>query len=430
MRDLNKGACRPEGVPPYKISKLGILGAGMMGAGIAYVSARVGMEVLLVDRDRESAGRGKSYSDALLTKAVKRGKTTETDREKLLSLITPTDDYDALEGCDLIIKGVFENRELKADVTARAEARLAESAVFASNTSTLPITSLAGASARPGNFIGIHFFSPVDRMMLVEIILGKETGDETLVKALDYVRAIGKTPIVVNDSRGFYMSRVVSTYIGEGHHMIADGIPAAMIENAGRMAGMPVGPLALNDEVSLDLAHKIAQAARADLGDAYVETPQDALLTEMVEQKGRLGRKNGKGFYDYPENGKKHLWPEADSLVRTAADPDAVDVEELKARFLTCQALETARCFEEGVLTDVRDADVGAILGWGYAPFTGGPLSYIDTIGAKAFVQRCERFVAAYGDKFAPNALLKELAEKGESFYTRFDLRGAERAAA
>ncbi len=430
MQDLNKGARRPEGVPPYKISKLGILGAGMMGAGIAYVSARAGMEVVLIDQDRESAERGKAYSDALLTKAVQRGKASEEDREKLLSLITPTDDYDALEGCDLIIEAVFENRELKADVTARAEAKLAETAVFASNTSTLPITSLAKASARPNNFIGIHFFSPVDKMMLVEIILGKETSDETLAKALDYVRAIRKTPIVVNDSRGFYTSRVVSTYIAEGHHMIADGIPAAMIENAGRMAGMPVGPLALNDEVSLDLAHKIAQATRADLGDAYVETPRDALLTEMVEKQGRLGRKNGKGFYDYPEDGKKRLWPDVDSLVQASVDPETVDVEELKARFLTYQALETARCFEEGVLTDVRDADVGAILGWGYAPFTGGPLSYIDTMGAKAFVGQCERFVAAYGERFAPNALLKDLADKGESFYTRFKPQAAERKAA
>ncbi len=421
MQELNKLARRPADVPEFKVRKLGVLGAGMMGAGIAYVSARAGMQVVLIDRDQESAERGKAYSDGLMDKAIKRGRASQDDKQKLLSMITATDDYDALEGCDLIIEAVFESRELKAEVTPNAEAKLAEGGVFASNTSTLPITSLAKASARPESFIGIHFFSPVDKMMLVEIIMGKETSDEALAKALDYVRAIRKTPIVVNDSRGFYTSRVVSTYIAEGHHMLAEGIPAAMIENVGRMAGMPVGPLALNDEVSLDLAWKIAAATRADLGDAYVETPRDAILGEMVEKQGRLGRKNGKGFYDYPQDGKKRLWADVDDLVSASIDPDGVDVEDLKARFLTFQALETARCFEEGVLTDVRDADIGAILGWGFAPFTGGPLSYIDTMGAKAFVAQCERLAGEHGERFTPNALLRDLAAKGETFYTRFN---------
>ena len=421
MQELNKGARRPAGVPEYKVRKLGILGAGMMGAGIAYVSARAGMEVVLLDQSVQAAERGKAYSETLLDKAISRGRSTAEKKQALLDNITPTDDYDALKGCDLIIEAVFENRDIKAEVTKKAEAQIADTAVFGSNTSTLPITGLARASARPENFIGIHFFSPVDKMMLVEIILGEKTGPETLAKTLDYVRAIRKTPIVVNDSRGFYTSRVVSTYIDEGLTMLSEGIPAAMVENVGRMAGMPIGPLSLNDEVSLDLAHKIATAARKDLGDKYIEVPRDKILDEMVVKRDRLGRKNSRGFYDYPENGKKHLWPDLHTILPDTVDPDTIDVEELKHRFWTIQALETARCFEESVLTDVRDADVGAILGWGFAPFTGGPLSYIDTMGAQAFVVRCQALEKKHGSRFKPGRLLKEMAGKGETFYSRFN---------
>jgi 3-hydroxyacyl-CoA dehydrogenase/enoyl-CoA hydratase/3-hydroxybutyryl-CoA epimerase len=269
-------------------------------------------------------------------------------------------------------------------------------------------------------FIGIHFFSPVDRMMLVEIILGRDTGEAALAVALDYVRAIRKTPIVVNDSRGFYTSRVVGTYLREGHLMLSEGVPAAMIENVGRMAGMPVGPLALNDEVAVDLAWKILQATEADLGPDAVEPRQKALLHDMVEKRGRFGRKNGKGFYDYPANGPKRLWPGLAELQRAKLDPDSLDVAELKQRLLAIQALETARCMEEGVITDVREADVGSILGFGFAPFTGGTLSYIDGMGSKAFVALCRDFAKRHGARFAPCKLLVDMAKKGETFYVRF----------
>ena len=420
MQELNKLARRPENVPPTSFKKIGVLGAGFMGAGIAYVTAQAGMEVVLLDRDQESAERGKALSHKLMTDRIMKGRASSAQREALLARITPTADYAQLAGCDLVIEAVFEDRVVKAEATKKAEAHLAPDAVFGSNTSTLPITSLAEASERPENFIGIHFFSPVEKMMLVEIIVGRKTSEAALARALDYVRAVRKTPIVVNDSRGFYTSRVVSTYIGEGLTMLAEGIPAAMVENVGRMAGMPVGPLSLNDEVALDLAWKIAQATRKDLGDAYVETPRDRILEEMVVRRGRLGRKNGKGFYDYPENGRKRLWPGLSEVVPATVDPDSVDVGEMKRRFLGIQALETARCFEEGVLTDVRDADVGAILGFGYAPFTGGPLSYIDGMGAKVFVELCESLAAKHGDRFRPNALLREMAARGETFYGRF----------
>jgi len=292
--------------------------------------------------------------------------------------------------------------------------------VFGSNTSTLPISSLAESAKDPAKFIGIHFFSPVERMMLVEIILGKHTGNAALALALDFVRAIRKTPIVVQDSRGFYTSRVVGTYLREGHLMLAEGIPAAMIENVGRMAGMPVGPLALNDEVAVDLAWKIVKATEADLGPQAIDARQKALLEEMVEKRGRLGRKNGKGFYDYPQTGPKRLWPGLSELQPNKLDPDTVDIGELKTRLLGMQALETARCFEEGVLTDVREADVGSILGFGFAPFSGGTLSYIDMMGTKRFVDLCEGLAKKYGPRFAPCKLLLDMAQKGESFYGRF----------
>jgi 3-hydroxyacyl-CoA dehydrogenase/enoyl-CoA hydratase/3-hydroxybutyryl-CoA epimerase len=301
--------------------------------------------------------------------------------------------------------------------------------VFGSNTSTLPISSLAETAKDPAKFIGIHFFSPVERMMLVEIIMGKKTGDAALAVALDFVRAIRKTPIVVNDSRGFYTSRVVGTYIREGHLMLMEGVPAAMIENVGRIAGMPVGPLSLNDEVAVDLAWKILKATEIDLGKDAVDPRQKALLEAMVEGNGRLGRKNGKGFYDYPEKGPKTLWPGLADLQQTTLDPDTIDVDELRKRLLVIQALETARCFEEGVLTDVREADVGSILGFGFAPFTGGTLSYIDFMGVKDFVALCQALEKKFGPRFKPNALLLDLAAKGETFYGRFAKGGEKQAA-
>jgi 3-hydroxyacyl-CoA dehydrogenase / enoyl-CoA hydratase / 3-hydroxybutyryl-CoA epimerase len=305
-------------------------------------------------------------------------------------------------------------------VIGRVHNVMGEQTIFGSNTSTLPITSLASTFKDRARFIGIHFFSPVDRMMLVEIIMGEDTGDAALATAIDYVRAIRKTPIVVNDSRGFYTSRVVGTYLREGHLMLTDGVPPAMIENAGRMAGMPVGPLALNDEVAVDLAWKILRATEGDLGPQMVEPRQKALLQEMVEKRGRYGRKNGKGFYDYPQGGPKRLWPGLVDLQPKHLDPDSIDVNELKQRLLVVQALETSRCVEEGVITDMREADVGSILGFGFAPFTGGTLSYIDGMGAKAFVELCSRFASRYGDRFTPSKLLLDMAKKGDSFYRRF----------
>ena len=419
MQELGKGARRPAVDDDMSVKKLGIIGAGFMGAGIGFVSAKAGIEVVLVDRDQASADTGKDHSAKLMDKAISRGKASEADKDAVLSLITATADYDALKGCDLVIEAVFENRELKSKVLPEAESRLKRGAIMASNTSTLPITGLAGYVKRPKDFIGVHFFSPVDRMMLVELIVGKKTGEKALAKALDYVRQIRKTPIVVNDSRGFFTSRVVMTYISEGHHMLAEGIPPALIENAGRMAGMPVGPLSLNDEVALDLSWKIIQATKTDLGDRYVEGPIDGILDEMVVKRERFGRKNGKGFYDYPQGGKKRLWPGIGEVV-PAADAASFDIEGVKERLLLIQALETARCFEENVLTDVREADVGAILGFGFAPYTGGPLSYIDTMGLEVFVAKCRRYQKLHGARYKPARLLVQMANAGDTFYGRF----------
>jgi 3-hydroxyacyl-CoA dehydrogenase / enoyl-CoA hydratase / 3-hydroxybutyryl-CoA epimerase len=420
MQELNKGARRPAAVPAKPVKKIGVLGAGFMGAGIAYVSALAGIDVVLIDRDQESADKGKAHSQKLVTDQINRGRATTADRDALLARITPTPDYAGLKDCDLIIEAVFEDRKIKEEVIAKAQEAIGKDTIFGSNTSTLPITSLAKSFKDTARFVGIHFFSPVDRMMLVEIILGKKTGDAALAVALDYVRAIRKTPIVVNDSRGFYTSRVVGTYIREGQLMLAEGIPAAMIENVGRMAGMPVGPLSLTDEVAVDLAWKVLKATEADLGPQAIDVRQKALLEEMVEKRGRYGRKNGKGFYDYPQSGPKRLWPGLADLQATKLDPDTIDVAELKHRLLAIQALEAARCVEERVVTDMREADVGSILGFGYAPFTGGTISYIDGMGAKAFVELCSGLAKRYGDRFKPSRLLRDMAKKGETFYGRF----------
>ncbi len=429
MQDINKGARRPAGIPAKKFKTIGVLGAGFMGAGIAYVSALAGIEVVLVDRDPETAAKGKAHSEKILADQVSRGRTTAEQRDAVLARIKPTADFVALKDCELIIEAVFEDRKVKDEVIARAQNVIGESTVFASNTSTLPITSLAESFKDRSRFIGIHFFSPVDRMNLVEIILGKETGDAALAAAFDYVRAIRKTPIVVNDSRGFYTSRVVGTYLREGHLMLEDGVPAAMVENVGRMAGMPVGPLALNDEVAVDLAWKILKATEADLGPKAIDPRQKTLLETMVEKRGRLGRKNGKGFYDYPQGSPKRLWPGLSELQPKKLDPDTLDIAELKARLLAMQALETARCIEEGVVVDVREADVGSILGFGFAPFTGGTISYIDGMGAKAFVDLCNRLAKKYGDRFKPCKLLRDMAKKDETFYQRFPPQARKAAA-
>ncbi len=420
MGELNKGARRPKNVPPSSIRKIGVLGAGFMGAGIAYVSALAGIEVVLIDRDQAAADKGKAHAEGLLAGAVAKGRSTEGAKADVLARIAPTADYAALKGVDLIVEAVFEDRSVKAEATAKALAIVGPDAIFASNTSTLPITSLAENWPKPENFIGVHFFSPVDKMLLVETILGAKTGDKALATALDYIRAIKKTPIVVNDSRGFFANRCVLNYVREGHLMLMEGVPAPMIENVARMAGMPVGPLSLNDEVALDLAWKILQASKADLGEKAVDPAQEKLLQEMVVGHGRLGRKNGKGFYDYAPGAPKKLWPGLADLQPKKLDPDTLDITEMKQRLLVIQAVEAARTVEDGVVTDPREADVGSIIGFGFAPFTGGALSYIDFMGTKTFVDLCDRLAAKYGDRFAPPALLRDMAQKGETFYGRF----------
>ena len=422
MQELNKGARRPADVPPTKIRKLAVIGAGFMGASVGYVSAKAGIDVVLVDRDQESADKGKAHAKSVIDGLVAKGRAKPAEADAVMSRITATADYAALGDCDLVIEAVFEDRKVKADTFAKAQQYLKPGVIFASNTSTLPITSLAESFQDQARFVGIHFFSPVDKMMLVEIILGKNTGDAALATALDYTRTIGKTPIVVNDSRGFYANRCVGRYIAEGNEMFLEGVPPAMIENVARMAGMPVGPLSLSDEVALDLGLKVIKATEADLGPNAINPDQKKLMVELVEKQNRLGRKNGKGFYDYPEKGKgqKSLWPGLADLQPKKLDPDTLDVEEIKQRFLVVQAVEAARTVEDHVITDMREADVGSILGFGFAPFTGGTLSYIDFMGTKKFVELCHKLEAKYGSRFTPPKLLVEMAAKGETFYGRF----------
>ncbi|WP_213291071.1 3-hydroxyacyl-CoA dehydrogenase NAD-binding domain-containing protein [Bradyrhizobium sp. sGM-13] len=421
-QELDKGSRRPKNVPPSKIKKVAVIGAGFVGASVGYISARAGKEVVLINRHQENSENAKTRVKSVFDDLIRRGHSSESDRDATLARMSATVDYAAIKDCDLIIESVFEDRSVKSAAYAKAEPFLKEGAIFATNTSTLPITSLAGAFKDQAKFIGIHFFSPVEKMMLVEIIVGKNTGDAALATALDYVRQIGKTPIVVNDFRGFFANRCVARYIGEGNHMFLEGVPPAMIENCAKMAGMPVGPLSLSDETALDLRLKIMRATEADLGPNAIDQADKNLMVELVEKQGRFGRKNGKGFYDYPDKGKgrKSLWRGLADLQPKHLDPDTLSVEELKQRFLVVQAVEAVRTVEDNVITDPRDADVGSILGFGFAPFTGGTLSYIEFMGTKKFVELCRKFEAKYGSRFTPPELLVEMAEKGETFYGRF----------
>ena len=414
---LEKGANRPD-VADQKVKKIGILGAGMMGAGIAYVSANAGIEVVLIDAAQEAADRGKAHSEGLLDKGMKRGSVSAEKKAEVLGRIHATTDYAALAGCDLIVEAVFEDMGVKAEVTARAEAVIPDSAIFATNTSTLPISDLARASKRPGQFIGIHFFSPVDKMMLVEIIKGRETGEVAVAKALDFVRQIRKTPIVVNDARFFYANRCIIPYINEGIRMVAEGVAPALIENAAKLLGFPLGPLQLVDETSIDLGVKIAKATKAALGDAYPDSAVDAVLFAMAD-KGRLGRKAKAGFYAYDETGGRvGLWPGLATEYPVATDQP--DLTEVQHRLMMAQVLEAVRALEDGVLTDIREGDVGAILGWGFAPWSGGPFSWLDILGAGKAVAICDGLEAAHGARFAAPKLLRELAAQGETFHGRF----------
>ncbi|HUQ26501.1 MAG TPA: 3-hydroxyacyl-CoA dehydrogenase NAD-binding domain-containing protein [Burkholderiales bacterium] len=418
LNAINKGKSRPEGVARSAVKKLGILGAGMMGAGIAYVSAKVGIEVVLLDTSQDNADKGKGYSSGLLDKEVKKGRMLPADRQAVLDRITATTKFEDLAGCDLVIEAVFEDRGIKAEVTKKAEAVLGKDAVFASNTSTLPITGLAEASSRPKNFVGLHFFSPVDKMPLVEIIKGKKTSRETLARGFDFVQQIRKTPIVVNDSRGFYTSRCFATYPMEGLTLLAEGQHPRSIEVAGLQAGMPVGPLAVQDEVSLSLSMHIIEQTRKDFaaeGKTLPEHPGTKVIEKMVRELNRPGKKAGKGFYDYPSapGQQKSLWPE---LTRHFPLKDQLPQQELIDRLMFAQANEAAKCYAEGVVETVAGTNIGSIFGWGFAPFQGGALQFINAYGLDNFVRRAKELSKKYGERFKPAPILVKMAKEGRKF--------------
>ncbi|MEP3053071.1 3-hydroxyacyl-CoA dehydrogenase NAD-binding domain-containing protein [Ascidiaceihabitans sp.] len=422
---LEKGAVRPKGIADQRVKKLGVLGAGMMGAGIALVSAQAGIEVVLIDRDQDAADKGKAYTEAYLDKGIARKKGTPEKKEAMLSLITATPDVEKLAGCDLIIEAVFEDPAVKAEITKRVEAVIPEDCIFASNTSTLPISELAKASSRPEQFIGIHFFSPVEKMLLVEIIKGAETGDRAVAKSLDYVRQIRKTPIVVNDARFFYANRCIIPYGNEATRMVTEGVAPQLIDSAAQQLGFPVGPIQLGDETSIDLGVRIMKATKAAMGNAYPASEADDLIVWM-EEEGRLGRKANAGYFNYDEKGKRTgYWKGVHDKYPLADEQPAL--REVQDRLMFAQVLEAVRALEEGVLEDIREGDVGAILGWGFAPATGGPFSYLDIIGTPYAAERCDQLQEKFGDRFECPALLREMAAKNQTFYGRF---GKEDAAA
>lgn len=417
INEAKKGKVKPEGYDYYPVNKVGILGAGMMGAGIAYVSAYAGMEAVLKDVSLDNAEKGKSYSEGLLHKRVQKGRMSEDKMQTILDRIRPTADPADMAGCDLVIEAVFENPELKARVTQETEAVLGKDKIYASNTSTLPITMLARASERPENFIGLHFFSPVDKMPLVEIIVGEKTSNRTIAAAVDYVTQINKIPIVVNDSPGFFTSRVFGTFTGEGALLLEEGVPPTLIENVARRVGMPVGPLAVTDEVTLTLGIHVMD----NMADKPPHTQRVYdLYKTMVDKHGREGKKVGKGFYDYPDGGKKRLWTGLTELF--PPKEDAVDAETVGKRLLHIMALESYRCLEEGVLRSTKDGDIGSLTGIGFPPYTGGVFSYIDYVGPGAFVADCDDFAKRFGQRFQVPDSLRERAERGELFYPKSKL--------
>jgi 3-hydroxyacyl-CoA dehydrogenase/enoyl-CoA hydratase/3-hydroxybutyryl-CoA epimerase len=414
-QSADKLRARPKDVEKSKVTNLGMLGAGMMGSGIALVSAQAGINVVLLDSTIESATKGKKYTEKYLEKSIALKKMTSEKAKVIIDRIHVTTDFNDLKDCDLIIEAVFENREIKADVTQKTEKVIADSVIFASNTSTLPITGLAKASSRPKSFIGMHFFSPVERMPLVEIIMGEESSDEALAKSLDYIQQIRKTPMVINDSRGFFTSRVFSQACNEANEMLREGVLPALIENGARQAGYPVGPLAVQDETSIELGHKIHVQTIEDIGDEY--KPQSAVdVAEKMYELGRLGKKYRKGFYEYPEDGPKKIWSGlAEAFPVSQTQPD---LQLIKDRLMTIQSLDAYRCLEENVLTSPDDGDIGSIFGWGFPPWSGGVFSYIDTVGIKAFVERCDDFHKRFGERFKVPNSLRERANKNESFYS------------
>lgn len=419
LNAVNAGESRPRGMEKQTFRKVGVLGAGMMGAGIAHATATRGLQVVLKDVSTENAETGKSCSEKLLATKVSRGRMTEEQKTEVLNRIKATGSADDLDGCDLVIEAVFEDSDLKARVTREAEAKLVRNGIFASNTSTIPITQLAKASAKPENFIGLHFFSPVDRMQLVEIIVGAGTSDDTLARAFDYVQQIGKIPIVVNDSRGFFTSRVFGTFVHEGIAMLGEGIHPSSIENAGLLSGMPVGPLAISDEVSLTLMQHIRDQSRKDTqaaGKTWSPHPAEAVIDQMVGTHNRKGKAAGAGFYQYPEAGKKHLWPELEKLYVDPARARATNLQDLKDRILFIQAIETVRCLEEGVLKTVEDANIGSIFGIGFAPWTGGAIQFINQYGVRDFAERARELADQFGERFSPPAMLLAKAEANTDF--------------
>ncbi len=417
MARANDLARRPPGFAKRTFRKVGVLGAGLMGSGIALVAARAGLEVVLLDVTQAAAERSLAKLRQQEEAAIAAGRVDQHIGQAALARIAATNSYESLRDVDLVIEAVFEDRAVKAEATRRAEAAISGQAVFATNTSTLPISGLAQSSVRPAQFIGLHFFSPVPRMPLLEIIRGKITSDETLATAMDFAQAIVKTPIVVNDARGFYTTRVVMAYQAEAFDMLAQGVAPDLVELGGAASGMPLPPLALSDAVALDLIHQINLQAASDLGEAYRQTPGYAMVGRLVEELGRHGKKARKGFYDYREDGSKQLWPGLRALAAAGA-VQLASVDDLRDRLLAAQALETVRCLDEGVIADPSEADVGALLGWGFAPWTGGPLSYIDAQGVAAFVARCDELAERYGStRLRPPETLRRIAADGGTIY-------------
>jgi 3-hydroxyacyl-CoA dehydrogenase/enoyl-CoA hydratase/3-hydroxybutyryl-CoA epimerase len=432
LQECQKGARRPKDVPRADVKKVGILGAGLMGQGIAHVSAKVGIDVVLIDRDLACAERGKQKVAKTLERRLEKGRTTPDRVEAILSRIHPSDDYGDLKGCDVVVEAVFEDRDIKAEVTKAADEQLSDDAIFASNTSGLPITDLAKASSRPQSFIGLHFFSPVERMQMVEIVVGKETSEETLAKAWDYILEIKKAGIVVNDSPGFYTSRVFGTFISEGNHLLVEGVTPALIENAAKAAGMPMPPLGISDQVGLGTMYKVAKQAEKDAaaaGKKWEPSPAQAIIASLIEDHDRWGAhpppnedgtpRAAGGFYEYHEGGK-NLWSELGTAmspwIETNDEQPSVDI--VRRRYLFAQCLEAARCLEQGVITDIRDGDVGVVMAVGFPAFTGGPFTYIDNYGLAAFVRDADELSACYGERFEPPELLRDMAAEGRSFYS------------
>ncbi len=417
MGKANKLMHRPEGVAKTEFKKIGVIGAGLMGAGVAYVCAKEGVEVVLIDLKQEAADKGKDYTAKKYKKAIEKGRATQAEADATLARITATTDYAALKDAQLVVEAVFEDRGIKAKVIKALEAVLPKDAIIASNTSALPINDLSENCERPENFIGMHFFSPVERMPLIEVICGKKGNPTALAKALDLCQLMGKTPIVVNDGPGFFTTRFIGAYITETMNMLMQGVSPALIENAAKIVGLPIGPLSVSDEIGLDVAHHAAEQQAKDLGDRFKPNAASEVVHTLVEKHGRHGRKNGKGFFDYDDEGNKTLWPGLNEIWPQKPANQQPSAREVQARMLYPQLVDAAKCIEEGVLTSPIDGDLGGILGVGFPPYTGGPFSMMDATGIADVVKEMERLAVAYGDQFKPPQLLRDMARNDQTFY-------------